>query len=79
MLFFASRPVTHKDAFEMMSEIKAGHILEGVRGRAPRDKDVLADIIVALSRLISENPHISSVDLILYCLLTRAHAWWMQK
>jgi len=60
---FRITPVTHKDAFEMMSEIKAGHMLEGVRGRAPRDKDVLADIIVALSRLISENPHISSVDL----------------
>jgi acetyl-CoA synthetase (ADP-forming) len=60
---FRITPVTHEDAFAMMSEIKAGHILEGVRGRAPRDKDALADIIVAVSRLVQENPSIASVDL----------------
>jgi acyl-CoA synthetase (NDP forming) len=60
---FRVTPVTREDAFQMMCEIKAGHMLEGVRGRAPRDKDALADIIVALSRLVSENPSISSVDL----------------
>lgn len=60
---FRVTPVTREDALGMMSEIKAGHMLEGVRGRAPRDKDALADIIVALSRLVQENPSISSVDL----------------
>lgn len=60
---FRVTPVAREDALGMMSEIKAGHMLEGVRGRAPRDKDALADIIVALSRLVQENPSISSVDL----------------
>jgi len=60
---FRVTPVTREDALEMMSEIKAAHMLERVRGKEPRDKDALADIMVALSRLVQENPSISSVDL----------------
>jgi acyl-CoA synthetase (NDP forming) len=60
---FRVTPVTREDALGMMSEIKASNMLDGVRGRAPRDKDALADIIVAVSRLVQENPSISAVDL----------------
>ena len=60
---FRVTPVTHEGALEMMSEIKAARMLDGVRGQEPRDKDALADIIVAVSRLVQENPSISSVDL----------------
>lgn len=60
---FRVTPVNREDALEMMSEIKAGHMLEGVRGRATRDKEALANIIVSVSRLVQENPNITSVDL----------------
>lgn len=56
-------PVTRKDVLEMMLEINSSKILEGIRGRAPRDKEALADIVIAVSQLVKENPCITSIDL----------------
>ena len=47
----------------MLGEIRGGRILDGVRGRPPVDRDAVAGLIVALSRLGEERPDIVEVDL----------------
>ncbi len=56
-------PIQRSDAYQMMSEIKAASILEGVRGNKPRDREALADIILAVSRMVEEHTEITSIDL----------------
>ena len=55
-------PLTKADAYEMVHEIKAAKILEGVRGQGPRDVDALVEVILAVSKMISENPEINELD-----------------
>ncbi|TXT56641.1 MAG: Acetate--CoA ligase [ADP-forming] II subunit beta [Candidatus Thorarchaeota archaeon] len=55
-------PLTKVDAEEMISEIKAAKILEGVRGQEPRDTQALVDIILKVSKMIEENPEINELD-----------------
>lgn len=55
-------PFTEMDAREMVGEIKAAKILEGVRGQAPRDIDALVEVMLCISKMISENPEISELD-----------------
>ncbi len=55
-------PMTEIDAREMVGEIKAAKILEGVRGEEPRDVDALIQIILAVSKMIDENPEIVELD-----------------
>lgn len=55
-------PMTEIDAREMVSEIKAAKILEGVRGEPPRDVDALIDVIMKVSKMIEENPEVTELD-----------------
>ncbi len=55
-------PLTEMDAKEMIFEIKAAKILEGVRGQPPRDTESLIRVIMAISKLVEENPQISELD-----------------
>ena len=55
-------PFTETDAREMVSEIKAAKILDGVRGQAPRDVDALVQVMMGVSKMVSENPEISELD-----------------
>ncbi|MHA2383337.1 MAG: acetate--CoA ligase family protein [Candidatus Thorarchaeota archaeon] len=55
-------PFTEADAREMLSELKAYKILEGVRGEAPRDVDSLIKVMLAVSKMIVENPEITELD-----------------
>ncbi|MFW9966230.1 MAG: acetate--CoA ligase family protein [Candidatus Thorarchaeota archaeon] len=55
-------PLTEIDAREMISEIKAAKILEGVRGQPPRDVDALVQVIMAVSKMVDENPEINELD-----------------
>lgn len=60
---FRITPVSRSEILKMMLEIKGSQILEGARGSTPRDKEALVDIIMALSRLVQDNPSITSIDL----------------
>ncbi|SFN04624.1 acetate--CoA ligase family protein [Thermodesulforhabdus norvegica] len=49
---FRLAPVTEEDAREMMEEIRASAVLEGIRGSAPVNRDALARLIVTVSHLM---------------------------
>ncbi|MHA2377680.1 MAG: acetate--CoA ligase family protein [Candidatus Thorarchaeota archaeon] len=55
-------PLTEIDAREMIREIKAAKILDGIRGEAPRDVDALVSVIMAVSKMVEENPDITELD-----------------
>ncbi len=55
-------PLTEADAREMVMEIKAAKILEGVRGQPARDVDALVKIMLDISKMIQENPEIHELD-----------------
>lgn len=55
-------PFTEVDAREMLGELKAYKILEGVRGQGPRDVDSLIKVMLAVSKMIVENPEITELD-----------------
>ncbi|NPA98112.1 MAG: acetyl-CoA synthetase [Crenarchaeota archaeon] len=60
---FRVAPITYEDAYEMMKEIKSAKLLEGYRGQPPVDKKAIADIIIAVAKLLENNPEVDSVDL----------------
>ena len=56
-------PVGENDAWEMLREIKAHRVLDGVRGRPPVDKRAVVDIILKLSQLAMDFPQIAELDI----------------
>ena len=56
-------PISEHDAREMVHEIKGFPVLTGVRGRPPRDLDVLTRSLLLLSALAESRPQIDAVDL----------------
>lgn len=48
---FRKAPVTRREALTMLDELKGKALLDGVRGRPPADKEALARLICAASRL----------------------------
>jgi acetyl coenzyme A synthetase (ADP forming)-like protein len=60
---FRMAPATKDDALSMLDGIQAHEMLKGVRGSDPANRDAIADIIVNVSRLITDFPEISEMDL----------------
>jgi len=60
---FRVAPITERDANEMVREIKAFKILEGIRGQPPANIDAIVDILLKISKLVMENPKIDEIDL----------------
>jgi acyl-CoA synthetase (NDP forming) len=60
---FRIAPITEEDALEMMGEIKSARLLDGYRGQPPVDKKAIAKIILAVAKLLEENPQVNSIDL----------------
>jgi acetyl coenzyme A synthetase (ADP forming)-like protein len=60
---FRLAPATREDALSMLDGIEAAEMLKGVRGSAAVDRDALADMIVRVSRLVSDFPEIDEMDL----------------
>jgi acetate---CoA ligase (ADP-forming) subunit beta len=55
-------PFTENDAREMLKELKAYKILEGIRGEPERDIESLIKVMLAVSKMIAENPEITELD-----------------
>ena len=60
---FRLAPINRSDAEEMVREIKAYKILEGVRGKPPSDKEAIVEILLKTSQMLVECPKISELDM----------------
>src|SRR6202047_2196596 len=60
---FRLAPATKADALSMLDGIQAHDMLKGVRGGDPVNRDALADVIVKVSKLVSDFPEIVELDL----------------
>jgi acetyl coenzyme A synthetase (ADP forming)-like protein len=60
---FRLAPATKQDALSMLDGIQAHEMLKGVRGSDPVNREAIADIIVNVSRLITDFPEITELDL----------------
>jgi acetyltransferase len=60
---FNLTPVTSGEAGQMLSAIKGASMLEGVRGQAGVNQDLLIEIIQRLSQLLTDLPEIREMDL----------------
>src|SRR6202050_734964 len=60
---FRLAAATKEDALSMLDGIQAHEMLKGVRGSDPANRDAIADIIVNVSKLITDFPEIAEMDL----------------
>src|SRR5688572_23365789 len=56
-------PLEPRDAKQMVREIKAFPVLEGIRGRSPADIEALERLILQLSDFAERHPEVAEVDL----------------
>lgn len=56
-------PIEREDATEMLSEIKAAKILDGIRGQPPIDKKSLVNLLMKTSSFIDRHPEVEELDL----------------
>ena len=56
-------PLNTNLALRLIDETRIAEALEGVRGRKPIDKDVLAALLVRFSELVAEQPRIAEIDI----------------
>ena len=60
---FRVLPLSKIAARHMIEEIKSSPILNGVRGRAPVDKDAIITLLLTVSEIIEAYPQIQEMDL----------------
>ena len=60
---FRVLPLKPEGAGQMMGEIKASAVLDGVRGNPPVDKDALGKLLLKVSEIIESYPEIREMDL----------------
>ena len=60
---FRVAPLSRKDAMEMLIEIRGKKILESIRGKPRVDRNALADILLAISRIGKEHSQICEIDI----------------
>jgi acetyltransferase len=60
---FRAIPLSRRDAEEMVEQIKARKILDGVRGEKAVDKAALVDLLLKVSRIVEAYPALSELDL----------------
>jgi acetate---CoA ligase (ADP-forming) len=60
---FRVAPLTDRDADELLRDIRGLPLLKGYRGHAPADLDALREVLLRVSRLASDVPEISELDL----------------
>jgi acetyl coenzyme A synthetase (ADP forming)-like protein len=60
---FSLAPLERDTARQMLGRIAGAPLLRGVRGQAAADLPALTDLLVAVSRMVTEHPRITEVDL----------------
>lgn len=59
---FRLAPLTREDAWEMIDEVRTSKLLRGFRGAEPADVESVVDVLLRVSRLVSDFPEIAEVD-----------------
>ena len=60
---FRVAPFGEGDAHQLLNEIRATPLLDGVRGEPPADKEALADALLRISQLVTDFPEIVELDI----------------
>ncbi len=60
---FRLAPFSPDEARQMLDEIRAHAILDGVRGQPPADKDAIVDILLRIGQLVQDFPEIAELDI----------------
>jgi acetyltransferase len=60
---FRVAPFSRLEAEEMLHEIRAHALLDGVRGEKPVDKETLVDTILRIAQLVTDFPEIIELDI----------------
>ncbi len=60
---FRVAPIGWRAALQMMREIRAYSLLQGVRGEKPADLEAVADVMLRLSQLVIDFPEIVELDI----------------
>ena len=60
---FRIAPFSRQEAEEMIGEIRAHALLDGVRGKPPMDKDAIVDVLLRMGQLVQDFPEIVEMDI----------------
>jgi len=60
---FRVAPFSRQEADEMIHEIRAYPLLEGIRGEAPADHEAMVDALIRISQLVTDFPEIVELDI----------------
>ena len=60
---FRVAPLTRKDAMDIMEDIKSRKILDAVRGMEAVDREVLADILIAVGQIGMDYDEVQEIDI----------------
>ena len=60
---FRLAPLSHEAAVDMIQETKAYTLLRGIRGEAASDIDSVVDILLRISKLVTDFPEINELDI----------------
>jgi len=56
-------PITHREASEMIDELRGAPILKGARGHKPSDLEAVIEALLRLSQLLFDFPEIQELDI----------------
>ena len=60
---FRLAPFSRQEAEEMLGEIRAHALLDGVRGQPPADKAAILDTLLRINQLVTDFPDITELDI----------------
>ncbi len=60
---FRIAPFSREEAAQMLTEIRAKALLDGVRGEPPVDKETLVDALLRIGQLVLDFPEIAELDI----------------
>jgi acetyltransferase len=60
---FRVAPFSTLDAENMLKEIRASALLDGVRGQPPADKDAIVDCLLRIGQMVQDFPEIAEIDI----------------
>jgi acetyltransferase len=60
---FGVAPLSRQEAEEMLTQVRAHALLDGVRGQPPMDKSAIVDSLLRISQLVQDFPEIIEMDI----------------